>query len=176
MLIKILIVVAVAIVVFVVVVAARPDEFRVARSITIAAPASAVFPYLNDHKKCGEWSPWLKLDPNLKQEFSGPESGVGAALSWDGNKEVGAGSSTIVESRPDEFVKLRLDFIRPFKGTNTAEFALEPDGSGTKVTWSMYGKANFAAKALGLFMNCEKMCGDQFNKGLADLKRLAEKG
>lgn len=176
MLMKILIVVAVVIVAFIGVVAMRPDEFRVARSITIAAPASAVFPYLNDHKKCGEWSPWLKLDPGLKQEFSGPESGVGAALSWDGNKEVGAGSSTIVESRPDGFVKLRLDFLRPFKGTSTAEFALEPEGAGTMVTWSMYGKANFISKAMGLFMDCEKMCGDQFNKGLGDLKRLVEEG
>ena len=174
MLVKILIGLAVVLGVLAVVISLRPDDFRVERSITIAAPPSAIFPYLNDQHKNGEWAPWDKLDPNMKKTFSGPDAGVGASLSWDGNKDVGAGTSTIIESRQDELVRVKLDFVRPFAGTNTADFTLKPEGNGTTVTWAMYGKANFMSKAVGLFMNCEKMCGDMFNRGLADLKTRVE--
>ena len=175
MLIKILIVLAVLVIAFIIIVSSRPDTFRVARSLSIAAPPSLIFRHLNNQQKVGEWSPWMKLDSNAKQSFSGPEEGVGSAVTWDGNNQVGAGTSTIIESKSDELVKFRLDFLRPFKGTNTAEIALEPEGSNTLVTWSMYGNANFMSKAVGLFMNCDKMCGDQFNLGLQQLKTLVEK-
>jgi hypothetical protein len=175
MFIKILIALAVLVIIFVVIVSMRPDEFRVSRSISISAPPSLIFLYLNNQQKGNEWSPWMKLDPNMKQTFSGPDSGVGSAASWDGNNQVGAGTSTIVESRADESVTFRLDFLRPFKGTSTAEITLKPEGNGnTLVTWSMFGPANFISKAMGLFMDCEKMCGDQFNTGLQQLKTLVE--
>jgi hypothetical protein len=38
----------------------------------------------------------------------------------------------------------------------------------------MSGRANFVAKAMGLFLNCEKMAGAQFEKGLANLKSVTE--
>lgn len=174
MFIKILIALAVLVILLVVVISLRPDTFRVERSITIAAPPSVIFPHLNSPRAANAWSPWMKLDPNMKQTFTGPESGVGAATSWDGNNEVGAGSCTITESRPNEFVQVNLEFLRPFKGTNTAEYLLKSEGDSTVMTWSMYGKANFMAKAVGLFMDCEKMCGDQFNTGLQNLKTLVE--
>jgi uncharacterized protein YndB with AHSA1/START domain len=174
MFVKILIGLAVVLAALAVVIAMRPDDFRVERSMTIAAPPSAIFPYLNSQRKTGEWAPWSKLDPNMKQTFTGPEEGVGSTVSWDGNNEVGAGTSTITESRPDELVRVKLDFLRPFKSTSTADFTLKPEGAGTTVTWAMYGKANFISKAMGLFMDCEKMCGDMFTKGLTDLKTLVE--
>jgi hypothetical protein len=174
MILKILLGLVLLLAVLAIIIAMRPDDFRVARSIVIAAPPSAIFPYLNSQRKGAEWAPWNKLDPAMKQDYSGPDSGVGASLAWDGNSQVGAGKSTIIESRPDELVRMRLEFLRPFKGTNTAEFALKPAAGGTEVTWSMEGKAGFMSKAVGLFMDCEKMCGDMFTKGLTDLKELAE--
>ena len=68
----------------------------------------------------------------------------------------------------------RLEFFKPMKATNTAEFTFKPDGSKTTVTWTMTGKNNFIGKAFGLIVNCDKMCGGQFEKGLADMKTVAE--
>lgn len=179
MIVKILAALAVLIVAVIggllVAVSMQPEEFRVDRSITIDAKPPAVFPYVNEQKKSLEWSPWLEMDPNIKQTFAGPEAGAGAGYSWDGNSEVGAGRSTITESRTDELVRLKLEFFRPFEGTSTVDFTLKPEGDKTVVTWSMYGPNNFIGKAMGLFVDCDKMCGDQFNKGLAKLKAVVEK-
>jgi hypothetical protein len=37
----------------------------------------------------------------------------------------------------------------------------------------MYGKNNFMGKVVSLFMDCDKMCGPQFEKGLTDLGAIA---
>jgi uncharacterized protein YndB with AHSA1/START domain len=170
----ILIVLAVIIVVFVVIVATRPDDFRVTRTATIAAPAAVVFEQVNDLHKWEAWSPWAKLDLSAKTSYEGPPSGVGATFHWDGNMDVGTGSMTITESRPGELVRFRLEFVKPFKGTNTAEFDFKTEGNQTTVTWSTFGKANFMTKAVGLFMDCDKIMGGQFEQGFANLKSVLE--
>ncbi len=165
---------AIIVVVFVVVVALQPSAFRVARGTTIAAPPAIIFGHVNDLHKFQVWSPWAKIDPNSKIVYEGPQEGTGAKFSWTGNKEVGEGAMTVTDSRPPEQVQFRLDFKKPFEATNVAEFTFKPNGDGTVVTWAMSGKNNFMFKAVGLFMNCDKMIGGQFEKGLADLKSLAE--
>jgi hypothetical protein len=161
-------------IIFFVIIAGRPDEFIVSRAIKISASPEKIFPHVNDLHKWEAWSPWAKLDPNAKNSFEGADSGTGAAMSWDGNKKIGAGRMTIIESAPDDLIRFKLEFIRPFKATNTAEFTFKPEGSQTVVTWSMAGKSNFIFKAFGVFMNCDKMCGCQFEKGLAAMKSIAE--
>jgi uncharacterized protein YndB with AHSA1/START domain len=171
---KILIVLALVIGAFAIVVATRPAAFSVSRSTTIAAPPEAVFPHVNDFHKWEAWSPWAKLDPNAKNSFDGPAEGEGAKFSWAGNDKVGVGSMTITESRPSDLVRLRLEFIKPFAGTSTTVFTFQPTEGQTVVTWTMSGKNNFIAKAFSMFMDCEKMVGPDFEKGLANLKALAE--
>lgn len=171
---KILVGIVVVIAVFLAVVAFQPAEFRVARSATIAAPPSAVFAQVNDFRRWEGWSPWAKIDPAMKQTFEGAPSGTGAVYAWSGNNEVGEGKMTVTESRPSELVRIRLDFLKPFPATNTAEFAFKPEGSGTSVTWSMEGKKNFVSKAVCLFMDMDKMLGGQFEKGLAQMKAVVE--
>jgi hypothetical protein len=161
-------------IIFFVVIAGRPDEFVVSRFTKISASPEKVFPHVNDLHAWESWSPWAKLDPNAKNSFSGAASGVGSAMSWDGNKKVGVGKMTITDSRANEFVRLKLEFIRPFAATNTAEFNFNPDGSQTDVTWSMTGKNNFFFKVFGLFVNCDNMIGKDFEKGLAAIKSAAE--
>jgi uncharacterized protein YndB with AHSA1/START domain len=170
-----LIVIAVIVVAFVIVVALQPSEFRVARSATIAAPATVVFAQVNDFHKWEAWSPWAKLDPAAKNSFEGPSAGTGAIFRWSGNNEVGEGSMTITESRPSDRIRIKLDFTKPFEATNTTEFTFEPKGSQTVVTWSMSGTNNFIAKAFCLFNNMDKMLGGQFEKGLAQMASAAEK-
>lgn len=171
---KILLGLAALIVVFVIVVALQPSQFRVERSIAIAAPAAEVFPHVNNFKKTHVWSPWTKLDPAAKYTFEGPEAGVGAINSWAGNAEVGEGRQTIVESRPNELVRIKLEFLEPFEATSTAEFLLEPSGNATSVTWALHGENNFLSKAFCLFMSQDKMIGEPFERGLADLKSIVE--
>jgi uncharacterized protein YndB with AHSA1/START domain len=157
------------------IIAIQPEDFRVSRSATIAAPPADVFELVNNLQKWNDWSPWAKLDPNAKNTFEGPTSGTGAKFHWDGDSNVGAGTMTIVDSKPNEHVKMNLAFIRPFEGTNDVAFTLKPEGDGTHVTWSMEGKNNFIGKAIGLVMDCEKMCGDQFEQGFANMKQVVEK-
>jgi hypothetical protein len=156
------------------VIATRPGEFRVSRSTKMSAPPSAVFAQVNDFHKWEAWSPWAKLDPDAKNSFEGPTSGTGSIFRWDGDKNVGAGSMKIVESRPSDLIRIQLDFIRPFAGTNNVEFTFKPQGEQTAVTWSMSGKNNFIGKAIGLFMDCEKMIGGFYDQGLANIKSIVE--
>lgn len=170
---KILLSLAVVIAVFLIVVATRPADFRVERSATIAASPSALFEQVNDHRKFAVWNPFMKLDPNVKNTYSGPDSGVGAVCSWDGNSDIGAGSATITESKPGELVRQRMDWKRPMEGVATVDFTFKPEGDKTVVTWAMYGKNGFMGKAVSLFMDCDKMVGPQFEKGLAELGKVA---
>lgn len=159
---------------FIVVIAGRPDEFNVMRSVKITAPPEKVFSHVNELKKWDAWSPWAKIDPNCKMTYIGPCSGVDASYSWAGNKKVGEGKLTITESQPSSLIRLRLEFLKPFKATNTAEFKFTPEGGQTLATWSMIGKNNFFFKVFGLFMDCDTMVGKDFEKGLASLKAVAE--
>jgi hypothetical protein len=172
----ILISIAIAVIVFLIIAAMQPSDFRVTRTAAIVAPASAVFVHVNDLQKWNAWSPWAKLDPDAKNSFEGPTSGAGAIMKWEGNNKVGQGGMTIIESRPDEFIRFQLDFLKPFAATNTAEFTFKSEDDQTVVTWTMYGKSNFISKVIGLIMNCEKMVGGQFEKGLASLKSVVEQG
>jgi len=171
---KILIALAAIVVVFIAVVAMQPSDFRVARTATISAPAPAVFAQVNDFHNWEEWSPWAKLDPAAKNSFEGPSAGSGAIFRWAGNKEVGEGSMTITESRPSDLIRIKLEFLKPFQATNTAEFTFKPEGNQTAVTWSMAGKNNFISKAICLFMNMDKMVGGKFEEGLAHMKSVVE--
>jgi hypothetical protein len=170
----ILIVLAVIVVLFLILVTLQPADFRITRSATIAASPEAVFAQVNDLHNWEAWSPWAKLDPNAKSTFEGPASGTGAVMSWLGNNKVGEGRMTITESRPSEWIGFKLEFFKPMKATNAAEFTFKPSGDQTLVTWTMSGKNNFIGKAFSLILNCDKMIGGQFEKGLAQLKSLTE--
>ena len=110
----------------------------------------------------------------MKQVYEGAPAGSGAIYTWIGNKEVGEGRMTITESRPSDLVRIKLEFMKPFQATNSAEFTFKPEGNLTAVTWSMSGENNFMAKAIHLFMNMDKMIGGQFEKGLTQMKSVAE--
>lgn len=174
MLIKTLIGLAVIVVGGVAVVATRPSEFRVARTTTIAAPPPAVFAQVNDFHNWETWNPWAKIDPAMKQTYEGAPAGVGAIYTWAGNHEVGEGRMTLMESRPSDLIRIRLEFLKPLRGTSTAEFTFKPEGDHTIVTWSMDGQNNFIAKAIHLFMDMDKMVGGRFEMGLARMKSVVE--
>jgi len=172
---KIVIAVVVVLLGLVAFIATRPGEFQVARSATFAAPAPAVFAQVNELKKWEAWSPWAKKDPQAKSSYAGPAAGVGASMSWAGNNDVGEGRMTIAESRPAELVRIKLEFLKPFAATNTAEFSFKDEGGRTALTWSMRGQNNFIGKAMCLVFDMDKMVGGDFEAGLAGIKAIVEK-
>jgi uncharacterized protein YndB with AHSA1/START domain len=155
--------------------ATRPDTFRVQRTATIKAPPEKIFALINDLRSWSLWSPYEKKDPAMKRTFSGAASGKGAVYEWDGDNNVGKGRMEITEATPPGKILIKLDFIKPFEGHNTAEFTMEPRSDGTVVTWAMFGPASLMMKAMGLFMNMDNMIGNDFAAGLANLKAAAEK-
>ena len=140
----------------------------------IAAGPQLVYSEIADFHRWPAWSPWAKLDPAMKTNYEGATSGVGAIYGWSGNDKVGEGRMTIMNARPPTLVQIKLEFLKPFPFTNEATFTLVPDGTNTVATWAMHGSQNFAQKAFGIFMNTDKMVGDDFEKGLAQLKAVAE--
>ncbi len=155
--------------------ATRPDTFRVERSASIKAPPEKIFAILNDFQKWGSWSPWEKKDPAMKRTFGATTSGKGARYAWDGNKDVGKGSMEIAESSPPSALTIKLDFIEPFEGHNIVDFALEPKGDSTNVTWILHGPMPFISKVISIFCSMDSMIGKDFEAGLANLKAVAEK-
>jgi len=174
MVLRILIGIAAVIAVFLAVVATRPSEFHIERSITMAAPRDTAFAQVDDFHAWSAWSPWEKLDPTMKRTFEGSPAGRGAGYSWAGNDKVGEGRMTIQESEKPSKIVIKLEFIKPWTATNQATFSFVPAAEGTKVTWAMDGQNNFMAKGVSLFMDMDKLVGSDFEKGLASLKTAAE--
>ena len=171
----ILIVVAVFIVGVLAFAATKPDTFSVQRSASIKAPPEKIFAVINDFHRWTDWSPWEKLDPEMKRTQSGATSGKGAVYAWESNGKAGAGRMEIIESTPASKVGIQLDFIKPFESHNIAEFTFAPEGDATRVTWTMHGPTPFISKLMQVFVSMDTMIGKDFEAGLANLKTLTEK-
>ncbi len=152
-----------------------PDDYLVERSTVIAAQPSAVFAQVNTLRNWDHWSPWAKLDPKAKNTFEGPESGEGAVFHWAGNNQVGEGKMTIIESKPDERVKLRLEFEKPMQDISESEFTFTPQDGGTRVTWNMTGRyQSVFQKLMCKMMDMDKMIGGYYEQGFTNLKQVVE--
>jgi hypothetical protein len=173
MLIRIVLALLAAIVLLLGYAAMKPDEFQVVRSTRIAAPPEKIYPLISDLNGFNRWNPWEKKAPGKGQYGAGSSSGPGASYAWDSDA-LGAGRMTIVEAVPSSKVTLRLEFLKPMQATNSADFMLVPEGDTTRVTWSMSGKSNLMAKVVQVFVSMDRMVGEDFEAGLANLKALAE--
>lgn len=163
-----------AIALVLVIAATKPKHFRVERSVDIQAPAATVFPYVEDLHAQRLWSPWDQKDPNMKRSYSGAEKGVGAIYAWDGDKNIGSGRQEITAVKPNEKVEAKIEFFRPFPASNRIEFLLKPAGGGTNLTWVIFGPMPFMSRVMSVFVSMDKMIGNEFEKGLKQLKALAE--
>ena len=150
-----------------------PGEARVERSIAIAATPDKVFAIASDLRRVPEWSPWLATDPQTKFTFAGPEEGVGQIMRWASNNPmVGSGTQTLAEAVPGQ----RLAFANDYGGfgSSTAAMSFAPKGAGTRVTWV------FQSKLPGVIdrwagLGIDRSVGAEYEKGLQNLKALAEK-
>jgi hypothetical protein len=153
--------------------ATKPDGFRVQRTAVMDAPPEKIFPMIEDFHQWVAWSPYEKMDPDMKRIYSGAPKGKGAVYEWEGKGKVGAGRMEITELIQSTRVTIKLDFIKPFVGHQTAEFTLESSGQSTTVTWAAYGPSSFISKLMSVFFNMDRLLGNDFEKGLSNLTALA---
>ena len=165
------IVVAALLIILGIVIAVQPSEAHLERYVFIDAPPASIFPEVSNFKNFNTWSPWSKMDPAAKYTYEGIDATAGSKMSWDGPK-TGKGSQWIEEIEVDRRVKCGMSF-EGFEGAIFSEFILEPEGQGTKVTWTYDGPNDgLAGKAMWLIMGT--MMNKQFEEGLFDLKTLTE--
>jgi hypothetical protein len=172
---KILIVIVVAIAGVFALAATKPDTFHFERAAMINAPPDKVGSFVNDFHRWQAWSPWEKLDPNMKRTYSGPDSGVGATYAWEGNSDVGSGRMQITNATATQ-VDIDLDFMAPMATSNKTRFMLTPAANGTSVVWSMDGPMPYMSKLMTVFVSMETLLAKDFETGLANLKSAAETG
>ncbi|MFL5066725.1 MAG: SRPBCC family protein [Xanthobacteraceae bacterium] len=154
--------------------ATQPDRFEVQRSTSIRASAERIFPFINDLRTFNTWNPFDKKDPNVKGTYSGPESGKGAAYAFE-SSQAGTGRLEIADAAPPSRVTMRLTMIKPLAADNRVQFILQPQGDMTRVTWAMDGDVPFVGKLIHLFVDMDRMVGQEFANGLAELKVKAER-
>jgi uncharacterized protein YndB with AHSA1/START domain len=155
--------------------AMKPDTFRVRRSVAINAPPEKIFPLINDFKAWSAWSPYENKDPAMKRTYSSATSGKGATYAWVGDSNVGAGNMEITEASAPTRLALNLNMTSPIEAHNVVDFSLAPGGSSTTVTWSMRGEVPYCAKIIHVFLDVDRMVGQDFEAGLNSLKAAAEK-
>lgn len=171
---KIILGLVAALVLFLGYVATRDGHFRYERSGVINAPAEKIFPYLSQFKLGSEWSPYEKIDPDMKKTFTGTDGQVGAVMEFEGNSDAGAGKLEMLKIVPNQAVDIKLTMLKPFHAENLVEYRLSQEAGGTRFTWGMSGDGGFMGKLLNVLIDCEKMIADQFSEGINNLKTLIE--
>jgi hypothetical protein len=167
---------AAVVVVGVLAVVTRDENYRIDRSVKINAKSETIFAVLRDFRQFEHWSPWEKLDPQMHKTFEGETGAAGSYYHWSGNKQVGEGTMTMLDTQKDEGVDLRIEFFRPFPSQATVRWSIAPAGDGSQVvTWTMKGKhPNLVAKAAAPMVS--SMLAKNFDEGLGRLKQRCEKG
>lgn len=149
-------------------------EAHLERTVTVNAPVEKVYSVVNDFGQTNQWNPWMKIDPDAQYTYSDNTVGAGAYYSWTSeHQEVGNGRQDILESIENELVKTQMAFGEEMSGTYTADFILEADGDGTKLTWSFDGKFDSVMEKIYMSMT-ESMLGPMYDQGLANLKTYIE--
>ncbi|MBP6385378.1 MAG: SRPBCC family protein [Pseudarcicella sp.] len=152
-------------------------DYTVVRVVTINKPKTEVFNYLKYLKNQEQYSPWSKMDPNMKQSYKGTDATIGFTSIWEGDDNtVGSGEQEITKITEGEKIELELRFIKPFASTCQAFFSTDSLAQNeTKVTWGMAGTSPYPTNLMNLFMNMDEMVGTEFKKGLDDMKEILEK-
>jgi ribosome-associated toxin RatA of RatAB toxin-antitoxin module len=146
------------------------NDFRVERSIQIDAAPEVVFDQVNSLEKWGAWSPWIARDPTIQNTYSGPDTGLGATVSWTSEKS-GEGTQTITLSERPSRIETQLDFGQ--MGQPKADWSFEPSVAGTQVTWGLSGTAEGALGGYFAAM-MDGMMGADYEDGLSRLKQVVE--
>lgn len=149
-----------------------PGKMEVSKSILIQAPAGYVFEEINDLKLNPRWSYWNSLYQEMTVTYGEVSAGVGAVSEWDG-PESGKGKMTIVESIPNQSIKMDLDFME--QGTARAWYTFSTAGEATQLTtgFSSDMGLNPIGRLIGAILVKPEM-EKAFDYNLTKLKEIAE--
>jgi uncharacterized protein YndB with AHSA1/START domain len=150
------------------------DTYTVTRTTSIDAPPERVFGLVQDFREWPRWSPWEDLDPELRRTYSGPPAGVGSVYEWAGNRKAGEGRMEVTGVTAPTEVRVDVRFLKPFKSRTESVFAIEPAGTGSRVTWTMHGPLSRMMKVFTRFKPMDSLIGPDFERGLSRLKTTAE--
>ena len=149
------------------------EIYRVERSTTIDAPLDAVQEHIVDLRHWTDWSAREALDRHMREQFAGTAMEAGSTYNWSGDDAVGSGRVIIVKVAPGK-VELEVLVDRPVASSSDVEFTLAPEGTGTRVTWTIAGDKDASGKAFGLYAVPLQKFGDDMDDCLARLKTLIE--
>ncbi|SDQ74712.1 Uncharacterized conserved protein YndB, AHSA1/START domain [Chryseobacterium soldanellicola] len=147
-------------------------DYHFERSVVINAPKEKVWQHVGSTKAFNEWNPFAKADKNIVITYSGTPGTVGDSYHWKGNDQVGEGEQSVTEVIPNQKLSSTLHFIKPWDGVANGSFVLTPEGSGTKVTWTMDNELTTMMKVMKPMMDSQM--GKMFDQGLGDLKKISE--
>ncbi|MEL6673031.1 MAG: GyrI-like domain-containing protein [Bacteroidota bacterium] len=152
-----------------------PNEYTVSRTAQIEAPQSLIYDYARHFEHYQRWNPWSSKDPNMTSEIKGTDGTVGAVYSWAGNEEVGTGNQEIMQLVANERILSKVNFITPFESSADAAIDIKASGSGSEVSWGFKTRFPFPFNIMGLFMDLDAQVGNDYEKGLQNLKAMTEK-
>jgi uncharacterized protein YndB with AHSA1/START domain len=111
-----------------------PATFSVQRSAVVAAPVEQVYAKFATPRTWARWSAWTtRADPTLVYTYAGPDSGVGATMSFAA-KHMGNGRLWIVEAVPAQAVSYELRMTGSDMEVH-GHVTFAPAAGGTTVTW-----------------------------------------
>jgi len=155
--------------------ACGPTHSHVERSVIVQATIADVYPHVADLKKFVVWSPWSGRDPNAKNAFSDPSSGLNAWYSWEGNDDVGSGKMTVVREEAGKSVTQNLEFFAPWEGAAETSFTVAAKGKEVEVTWEFDQDNDLMGRVMLTFMDMDAMIGADYEQGLANLEKEVAK-
>lgn len=152
-------------------------EYSLVREINISKPVNEVFDYLKFLKNQDNFSKWALMDPNMKKEYKGVDASVGFISAWDSkNKNVGKGEQEIKNLSEGKRIDYEIRFIKPFSGVAQSYLTIENiSGNETRINWGFASKMKYPMNLMLLFMNMDKMLGNDLETGLKNLKNILEK-
>ena len=152
---------------------AMPSKFRVERTALINAPADKVYALVADPRQWPRWGVWNQRDPNMKVTFSGAQSGAGARWSWESKSE-GSGAMGFTRVEPGRMVEYSLTFPE-YGMSSKGALTMSAEGGGTRVSWTNEGDVGANPLMHWMALMMDRMVGPDFEKGLGNLKALAER-
>ena len=146
-------------------------DYYVSREIVINKPKQVVFDYVKQLRNHEKFSPWTRLDPNIKKTYTGTDGTVGFQYTWNGNDNVGQGEQTIANIAEGESIDFGLHFVKPFDGLASSKMQTSAvSETQTKLTWSLASSMNYPNNIILLFVDMNKVIGEDYQRGLVNLK------
>ena len=143
---------------------------RVERRVTILAPPSAIFPFVNDLRNWPLWTAWNRRE-TIDYEYGATSAGDGAEQRWASRRM--SGVMRILKSERDERIDYELE-MGDGAYQLVGRIELHPDGACTRLVWKCAWDLakNPYRRYFDLAMRWMIRC--DFAEGLENLKALAE--